>query len=200
MHTKQTCQSYTDRCKNTQMRHKALESIGKRGDHNAHVQRWLEFLTSFDYTLKYRSANGNSDASSRLPEPVTEHDRGGYSSLTPVEDGGIFLTRTCGLRTRSSPTPGVGLSGLVRRPESAVLGGLPFTSSDFRGFRAHKPRMRIDDLSALWGDSSLVYLLPSLTSIPVLAWGIFHSPPHPRSPQFVSYPQEPTRALQKPPH
>ena len=33
------------------------------------------------------------------------------------------------------------------RPESAVSGGLPFGSSYFRDFRAHGPRMRIDDLS-----------------------------------------------------
>ena len=34
------------------------------------------------------------------------------------------------------------------RTESAVLGGLPFTSSDFLNFRTHGPRMRIDDLSS----------------------------------------------------
>ena len=41
--------------------HKALESIGKVGDHNARVQRWLDFLTVFDYALEHRkgSANGN---------------------------------------------------------------------------------------------------------------------------------------------
>ena len=32
---------------------KALESIGKVGNHNTRVQRWLEFLTAFDYTLEY---------------------------------------------------------------------------------------------------------------------------------------------------
>ena len=31
--------------------HKALENVGKVGDHNARVQRWLEYLTAFDYTL-----------------------------------------------------------------------------------------------------------------------------------------------------
>ena len=31
--------------------HKALESIGKVGDHSARVQRWLEFLTASDYIL-----------------------------------------------------------------------------------------------------------------------------------------------------
>ena len=110
--------------------HKALESIGKVGDHNARVQRWLEFLTAFDHTLEYRkgSANENADFLSRLPEPATEHDRKGSSCLIPVEDGGIFLIRACGLRTWASPIPGVGLSGLVPHPESAVLSGLPFAS------------------------------------------------------------------------
>ena len=110
-------------------------------------------LTAFDYTLEFRkgSANENADFLSRLPEPATEHDHSGSSSLTPVEDGGIFLIRTCGLCTRSSPSPGFGLSRLVPRPESAVLGALPFASSDFRVFRAHRSRMRIDDLSAPCG-------------------------------------------------
>ena len=130
--------------------HKALESIGKVGDHNARVQRWLKFFTAFDYTLEYRNgfANGNADFLSYLPEPATEQDRTGSSSLAPMNDGGIFLIRACGLRTRSSRIPSVGLSGLVPHPESAVLGGLPFTSWDFRDFRARGSRMRIGDLSA----------------------------------------------------
>ena len=97
------------------------------GDHNTRVQRWLEFLTAFDYTLEYRkgSADGNANfLSRRFPETATEHDRSGSSSLTPVDDGGIFLIRACGLCARSSPTPSVGLSGLVPRPDSAILGGL----------------------------------------------------------------------------
>ena len=113
---------------------KALDSVGKVGDHNARVQRWLEFLTTFDYTLEYRkgSANGNTDFLSRLPEPATEHDCTGSSS--PVEDGAIFLIRACGLRTRASPISGVGFSGLVPHPESAVLGGIPFASRFFAIF------------------------------------------------------------------
>ena len=130
--------------------HEALESIDIVGDHNALVQRWLEFLTAFDFTLEYRrsSANGNADFLSCLPEPATEHDCTGSSNLTPVEDGGIFLIRACELRARPSPISGVGLSGLVPRPERAALGEIPFASSDFCDFRAHGPRMRIDDLSA----------------------------------------------------
>ena len=68
-----------------------------------------------------------------------------------MKDGGTFLIRACGLRIRSSPIPGVGLSGLVPRPESAVLGGLLFASSDFCDFRARGPCMKIDDLSAPTG-------------------------------------------------
>ena len=83
--------------------HKALEIIGKVGNRNARVQRWLRFLTAFDYTLEYHegSANGNADFLSRLPEPATEHDRSGSMSLNPVEDGGICLIRDCGLNIPS---------------------------------------------------------------------------------------------------
>ena len=113
--------------------HKALESIGKVENHNARVQRWLGFLTAFDYTLEYRkgSANGNADFLSRLPEPATEHDRNGSTRLNLVEDNGIYIIRVCGFNTPSSRIPGVGLGGLMPRTESAVLGGLPLTSADF---------------------------------------------------------------------
>ena len=63
-----------------------------------------------------------------------------------MDDGGIFLIRACGLRTRASQIPCVGLSGLVSHPESAGLGWLPFAFSDFRVFRTHGPRKRIDHL------------------------------------------------------
>ena len=117
-------------------------------DHNARFQRWLEFFTAFDYTVEYLKggANGIADFLSRLSESATEHDRTGSSSLTPVDDGSIFLICVCRLRTRSSPTPGVGLSAPVLRPESGVLGGLTFSSSEIRYFRAHGPRMRIGNL------------------------------------------------------
>ena len=105
--------------------HMALESIDKVGNHNARVQKWLEFLTTFDYTLEYHkgSANGNADFLSRLPEPATENDRSGSTSLNPVEDGGIYFIGACGLNTPSSSILGVGLGGLVPRTEGAALGG-----------------------------------------------------------------------------
>ena len=102
---------------------------------------WLEFLNTFDDTLQYRkgNANGNADFLSRLPEPTTKHDRSGSSSLTPADDGRIFLIPACELRTRFSPTPAVGSVGLVPGPESSVLGGLYFSSLDFCDFRAQGP-------------------------------------------------------------
>lgn len=53
-----------------------------------------------DCNLEYRkgSADGHADFMSRLPEPALEHDGTGSSSLTPVQDGGIFLILACGLQ------------------------------------------------------------------------------------------------------
>ena len=113
--------------------HEALESIGKVGSHNARVQRWLEFLTAFDYTLEHRegSANGNADFLSRLPEPATEHDHSESTTLNPVDDGGIYLIRTCGLSPPSSPIPGVSLGGIA---PPCCLGCAPFHLRQFLPF------------------------------------------------------------------
>ena len=65
----------------------------KLSDHSARVQRWLEYLPAFDYTLQYRkgSALGVADFFSRLPQPATEHDRSGSRRLTPIDDETINL-------------------------------------------------------------------------------------------------------------
>ena len=77
-----------------------------------------------------------------LPEPATEYDRNGLTSLNPagftnpnpVGDSGIYLRWIDGLRAPSSPVPGVGLGGLVPRTESTALGGLvPRTGSTAAG-------------------------------------------------------------------
>ena len=88
------------------------------------------------YTFDYCTGNTkvNADFLSRLLEPAAAHDHSGSSSLTPAEDGGMFLVRACELRTRSSPTPGVGLSGLVSRPERASLRRISFAASGILEF------------------------------------------------------------------
>ena len=52
--------------------YKALESLHKIAEHYPWVQRWLESLTAYTYTLEYRkgSINGNADFLSRLPLPA----------------------------------------------------------------------------------------------------------------------------------
>ena len=127
---------------------KALKSIGKVGDHNALVQRWFEFLTASDYTLEYRkgSANGKAD-SCRICQSLPRNTTALGLAASPPWKMAVSSSSGPGFRTRPSPIPGVGLSGLVPHPESAVLGGLPSAPSDFRKFRADGPRMRMDDIS-----------------------------------------------------
>ena len=50
--------------------HKAFESIGNVGNHNARVHRWLEFLTAFDYTLEY--SQGQRQWKCRFPVPLAK--------------------------------------------------------------------------------------------------------------------------------
>ena len=72
-----------------------MESIVKVGEHNARVQRWLEFLSSFNYTLVYRkgTANANADFLSRLPLPATDADRHGDTSIAGPADDATMLWR-----------------------------------------------------------------------------------------------------------
>ena len=78
---------------------KALESPNKIGEYNSRVQRWLEFLTAYNYTREYLkgSANGSAGVLFRLPLPATELDRSGPNSLTPSDEERIFLICSHGL-------------------------------------------------------------------------------------------------------
>lgn len=110
------------------------KTSAKLGTNNAHVQRWLEYVTAFDYDslgLSKGGTTGNASFLPRLPQPVTEYDRSGCGRLMPVDYEVIYPIRACGRRIRSSLIPGVGLRRLVPRHDSAVLGGLPFAHSDF---------------------------------------------------------------------
>ena len=61
------------------------------------------------------------------------------------------FVRACNLLSPSTSVPGIGLGWLVLQPDSAFFGGLPLTSTVFCDFRAHGPRMRINDVSAPTG-------------------------------------------------
>ena len=41
--------------------HKALESPDKIAEHNPRAQRWLEFLTAYNYTLQYRKGSAKGE-------------------------------------------------------------------------------------------------------------------------------------------
>ena len=76
--------------------HEALESLAVFAEHNPRVQRWLEYLTAYRYTLEYAkkgSANGNADFLLRLPLPASEDDRSGRRPLTPSDEERIHLIR-----------------------------------------------------------------------------------------------------------
>ncbi|CAB1117358.1 unnamed protein product [Ectocarpus sp. CCAP 1310/34] len=103
--------------------HKALESIGKVGEHNARVQRWLEFLSNFTYTLKYRkgSANGNADFLSRMPLPAQDTDKTGQDCIDGVYHAVCSSFELAGFTTTRPPrrtSVWVG-SPLLALPESS---------------------------------------------------------------------------------
>ena len=133
--------------------HQCLQKICKIGETKPRIQRWMEFLSAYNFRHSYRRGqeNANADFLSRLPLPPTADDVSGASALTDPDDLGVYLIRACGLTTPSCPVPGVGLGGLVPSPDIPVLGGLapspdipvlaglPLTSDDFRTHRAPIP-------------------------------------------------------------
>ena len=136
--------------------HQCLQLICKIGETKPCIQRWMEFISAYNFRLSYRRGqeNANADFLSRLSLPPIEEDISGASALTDLDDLGVYLIRACGFITRSCPvpdvglgelapspyhTPGAGLGGLVPPPNTPVLGGLPLTKDDFRTHRAPMP-------------------------------------------------------------
>ena len=133
--------------------HQCLQQICKIGEAKPRIQRWMEFLSAYNFRLSYRRGqeNANADFLSRLPFPPIADDVSGASALTDPDDLGVYLIRACGLTTPSCPVPGVCLGelvpspdipvlgGLAPSPDIPVLGGLPLTSDDFRTHRAPIP-------------------------------------------------------------
>ena len=144
--------------------HQCLQQICKIGETKPRIQRWMEFLSAYNFRLTYRRGqqNANADFLSRLPLPPIAEDISGASALTDPDDLGVYLIRACGFTTPACPVPGVGLggltpspchapdavlSGLTPPPDSSVLGGLPLTPNDFRTHRAPMPPTHMTDRS-----------------------------------------------------
>ena len=121
--------------------HQCLQKICKIGETKPRIQRWMEFLSAYNFRLSHRRGqdNANSDFLSRLPLPPIAEDISGASALTDPDSLGVYLIRACGFTTPACPVPGVGLGGLTPSPchaHDAILGGLPLTPDDFRTHRA----------------------------------------------------------------
>ena len=136
--------------------HQCLQQICKIGETKPRIQRWMEFLSAYNFRLSYRRGQENADADflSRLPLPPIGEDISGASALTDPDDLGVYLIRACGFTTPAYPVPGVGLGrltplpchfsdavlgGLTPPPDSPVLGGLHLTLDDLRIHRAPMP-------------------------------------------------------------
>ena len=136
--------------------HQCLQQICKIGETKQRIQRWMEFLSAYDFRLLYRRGqeNANADFLSRLRLPPIEEDTSDASALTDPDDLGVYLIRACGFTIPSCPVPGVGLcrlapspyrapgaglGGLVPPLNTPVSGGLPLTKDDFQTHRAPMP-------------------------------------------------------------
>ena len=136
--------------------HQCLQQIYKIGETKPRIQRWMEFLSAYNFRLSNRRGQENANAGflSRLPLPPIAEDISDASALTDPDDLGVYLIRACGFTTHDCPVPGVGLGGLTPSPchapdaaldgltappDSPVLGELPLTLDDFRSHRAPMP-------------------------------------------------------------
>ena len=101
--------------------HKALESLDKIAEHNPRVQRWLEFLTSYNCTLEHRKGSANGKAffspaclclrrSSTAAVPA--------DLLRPMKNASFSSTRTAYLLADLSPCVSVWVG---YRPPNRVL-------------------------------------------------------------------------------
>ena len=96
--------------------HECLQQISKIGESKPLIQRWMEFLSAYNYRLSYKRGrdNTNTDFPFRLLIPPTAEDITGSSALTDPDDLGVYLILcACGYTTPSCPIPDVGLSGLT---------------------------------------------------------------------------------------
>ena len=70
--------------------YECLQQNSKICESKHRIQRWMEFLSAYNYRLSYRRARDNASADflSRLPIPLTADDISGSSTLTDPDDFG----------------------------------------------------------------------------------------------------------------
>ena len=72
--------------------HQCPQQICKVGETKPRIQRWIEFLSAYNFRLSYRRGqeNANADFLSRLPLPPIADDVSGASALTDPDDLGVL--------------------------------------------------------------------------------------------------------------
>ena len=85
--------------------HLPLTRLLRVGVRNARVERWVEFLTSYNSRAMHRkgAAHGNADMLSRLCQPAAEADAQGSCSITNPEDHAVYFVGASGMWPRSIP-------------------------------------------------------------------------------------------------
>ena len=85
--------------------HLPLTSLLRVGVSNARVQRWMEFLTAYNYRIIHwkGAAHGNADMLSRLCQPATQADAQGSCSITNPEDHAVYFVGASRIWPRSIP-------------------------------------------------------------------------------------------------
>ena len=94
--------------------HGLLQQIRKIGERKPRIQRWMEFLSDYNYRLSYRrgrrKANANflSEYHSPLPWKTSR-----THPLSDPDDLGAYVIRACDYISPPCPIPDVGLGGLA---------------------------------------------------------------------------------------
>ena len=105
------------------------------------VQRWLEFLTAFDYTLEYHKGSPTEMPISypvcqSLPRNTT------VVGLTPVDDGGIFSSGPAGFVVVPLRPPALAWMGWCPAPRTLFWVG---SRSPLRFSRFSRARATCED-------------------------------------------------------
>ena len=87
--------------------HQCLQQICKIGETKPRIQRWMEFLSAYNFRLSYRRGQGNANADflSRLPLPPIAEDISDASALTDPD-----LASTSSMRAGLAPPPAPSLA------------------------------------------------------------------------------------------
>ena len=82
-----------------------LTSLLRARVSNARVQRWVEFLTVYNYRIIHGkgAAHGNADMLSRLCQPATQADAQGSFSITNPEGHAVYFVGASRMWPRSIP-------------------------------------------------------------------------------------------------